>query len=53
MEAWNRCGHPKTPENSKRVGTSLRTGLAKMACRTCQRAVVRRYFAELREQAKA
>lgn len=47
MTLWDRCGHPRTPDNSKRVGTSRRTGLPKMACRTCQRASTRKSLRKL------
>lgn len=37
---WDRCGHPRTPANSKRVGARA-DGSPKLACLTCQRVSTR------------
>lgn len=37
-DTFERCGHPRIPENLKRVGQSARTGETKYGCRICQRA---------------
>lgn len=37
---WRNCGHPKTPENTQRIGK------AGDRCRTCRRKIALRYWNE-------